>query len=142
MNGDGIDTVTLTYGPGALDATDAVGSTSTITPSAAAGTLDAGNYNISYVPSTLTVVKATPTATLAVNNSPVTYDGSAQAATVDITDSSVTGTVQNIQIGGAADQTNAGTYAVSATAVTAVPFSPPATVCGVSPEIEPFAAAV
>ena len=114
MNNDEIDTVTLTYGTGALDATDAVGTTSTITPSAAAGTLDADNYNISYVPGILSVIKATPTATLAVNNSPVTYDGSAHAATVDITDSSVIGTVQNIQIGGAADQTNAGTYAVTA----------------------------
>ena len=114
MNGQTVSTVTLTYGTGALDPSDAVGSTSTITPSTAAGTLDADNYNISYVPGTLSVVKATPTATLAVNNSPVTYDGSAQAATVGITVSSVTGTVQNILTGGAANQTNAGTYAVTA----------------------------
>ena len=114
MNGQTVSTVTLTYGTGALDPSDAVGATSTITPSTAAGTLNAGNYNISYVPGTLTVVKATPTATLAVNNSPVTYNGSAQAATVGITVSSVTGTVQNIQTGGAANQTNAGTYAVTA----------------------------
>ena len=38
--------------------------------------LSAGNFVIN---------KATPTATLAVNNSPVTYDGTAQAATVGIT---------------------------------------------------------
>jgi autotransporter-associated beta strand protein len=113
MNGQTISDVTLTYGTGALDPSDAVGSTSTITPSTAAGTLNADNYNISYVPGTLTVIKATPTATLAVNNSPVTYNGSAQTSTVGIT-SSVAGTVQNIQIGGAADQTNAGTYAVTA----------------------------
>jgi autotransporter-associated beta strand protein len=114
MNGQTVSDVTLTYGTGALDATDAVGSTSTITPSTAAGTLNADNYNISYVPGTLTVIKATPTATLAVNNSPVTYNGSAQAATVGITASSVTGTVQSILTGGAASQTNAGTYAVTA----------------------------
>ena len=60
------------------------------------------------------VSKATPTATLAVNNSPVTYNGSAHAATVGITASSVAGAVQNILTGGAADQTAAGTYAVTA----------------------------
>jgi len=67
-----------------------------------------------YDAGALTVVKATPTATLAVNNSPVTYDGSAHAATVGITASSVPGEVQNILTGGAATQTAAGTYAVTA----------------------------
>jgi MBG domain (YGX type)/Immunoglobulin domain/Galactose oxidase, central domain len=62
----------------------------------------------------LTVNKATPTATLAVNNSPQTYTGSGQAATVGITTSSVPGTVANILTGGAATKTNAGTYAVTA----------------------------
>ncbi|MEI6607947.1 MAG: autotransporter-associated beta strand repeat-containing protein, partial [Verrucomicrobiota bacterium] len=114
QNGQTVSTVTLTYGAGALNPSDTVGSSSTITPSAAAGTLNAGNYNITYNPGTLTVVKATPTATLAVNNSSVTYDGSTHAATVGITASSVTGTVQNIQTGGATTQTNAGTYAVTA----------------------------
>jgi hypothetical protein len=60
------------------------------------------------------IQKATPTATLAVNNSPVTYDGTAQAAIVGITFSSVPGAVTNILIGGAASQTEAGTYAVTA----------------------------
>ncbi|MFA4957064.1 MAG: MBG domain-containing protein [Candidatus Methanoperedens sp.] len=54
--------------------------------------------------------KATPI--LSVNNSPVTYTGSAQSATVS--SGSVTGTVSNILTGGAASQTNAGTYAVTA----------------------------
>ena len=58
--------------------------------------------------------KATPTATLAVNNSPVTYDGTAKAATVAISASSVPGAVANILTGGTATKTNAGTYAVTA----------------------------
>ncbi|MFZ3044157.1 MAG: MBG domain-containing protein [Minisyncoccia bacterium] len=53
--------------------------------------------------------KATPT--LSVTNSPVTYDGSPHAATVSCTGG---GTVTNISTGGAATQTNAGTYAVTA----------------------------
>lgn len=53
--------------------------------------------------------RATPT--LSVTNSPVTYNGSTHAATVS---ASVAGTVSNILTGGAATQTNAGTYAVTA----------------------------
>ena len=67
--------------------------------------LSAGNFVIQ---------KATPTATLAVSNSPQTYNGLGQAATVGITVSSVPGAVANILTGGAATQTNAGTYAVTA----------------------------
>src|SRR5207253_2011677 len=63
---------------------------------------------------TQTVNKATPTATLDVTNSPVAYNGSGQAATVGIVSSSVPGTVANILTGGAATQTNVGTYAVTA----------------------------
>ena len=63
---------------------------------------------------TFVINKATPTATLAVSNSPQTYSGSGQAATVTITASSVPGSVANILTGGAATQTNAGTYAVTA----------------------------
>jgi len=53
--------------------------------------------------------KATPT--LSVTNSPVTYDGSAKSATVT---GSVAGTPSSVLTGGAANQTNAGTYAVTA----------------------------
>jgi nicotinamidase-related amidase len=60
------------------------------------------------------IQKPTPTATLAVNNSPVTYDGTAKAATIGIKVSSVPGAVTNILTGGAASQTGAGTYAVTA----------------------------
>src|SRR5207249_1121657 len=58
--------------------------------------------------------KATPTATLAVSNSPKTYNGSGQAALVTVNTSSVPGTVANILTGGAANKTNAGTYSVTA----------------------------
>jgi len=62
----------------------------------------------------LAIHKATPTATLAVTNSPQPYNGSGQAATVGVSASSVSGTVANISTGGAATKTNAGTYAVTA----------------------------
>jgi len=59
--------------------------------------------------------KATPTATLVVNNSPQTYNGSPQAASVAISVSSVGGTVSNVKYNGSAMvPTNAGTYAVTA----------------------------
>ena len=64
-----------------------------------------------------TITKATPTATLAVSNSPATYSGSAQSATVSISASSVSGTVTTISTGGSATQTNVGTYAVTASFV-------------------------
>ncbi|MEI6605636.1 MAG: hypothetical protein WCP35_10025, partial [Verrucomicrobiota bacterium] len=73
------------------------------------------NYNnIASTTLTNTINKATPTATLAVSNSPVTYDSTAKTATVSITTSSVPGAVQNVLTGGTATQTAAGTYAVSA----------------------------
>ncbi len=65
-------------------------------------TADAGSYDVVVSNScgvttsstaTLTVNKATPTATLAVNNSPQTYNGLPQAATVSISVSSVPGAV-------------------------------------------------
>ena len=77
---------------------------------------DTANYNTltGLSAGNFVIQKATPTATLAVTNSPVTYDGSPQAATVGITVSSVPGAVANILTGGAATKTNAGTYAVTA----------------------------
>jgi hypothetical protein len=52
--------------------------------------------------------------TLAVSNSPQTYTGSGQAATVTISSSSVPGAVSNILTGGAT-QTNAGTMRLQPT---------------------------
>ena len=71
-------------------------------------------YSGSTGANNLTVNKATPTATLAVSNSPQIYTGSGQSATVSISVSSVVGAVSNILTGGAATQTNAATYAVTA----------------------------
>src|SRR5258706_13602465 len=60
------------------------------------------------------MAKATTTATLAVNNSPQTYTGSGLVATVAVSANSVPGAAANILTGGAATQTAAGTYAVTA----------------------------
>src|SRR6202030_2820865 len=60
------------------------------------------------------ITKVTPTATLTVSNTPQPYTGVAQAATVGLTTNSVPGAVANVQTGGAATQTTAGTYAVTA----------------------------
>ena len=104
-----VGTGATTYGPSATQPTDAG------TYSVTASYPGDANYNsASSAPLAFTIAKATPTATLAVSNSPVTYTGSAQAATVGITTSSVPGSVSNIMTGGAATQTNAGTYAVTA----------------------------
>ncbi|HEU5259345.1 MAG TPA: PxKF domain-containing protein, partial [Vicinamibacterales bacterium] len=68
--------------------------------------LSAGNF---------TIDKATPTATLAVSNSPQTYTGSPLSATVAISVSSVSGAVANVKYNGSATvPTNAATYAVTA----------------------------
>lgn len=75
-------------------------------------TNDCGSVN--SAPATLTVSKATPTATLNVTNSPQTYNGSAKSATLGISASSVPGLVANISTGGSATQTNSGIYAVTA----------------------------
>src|SRR4030095_1284162 len=74
------------------------------------------NYNtlIGLSAGNFVIQKATPTATLAGNNSPQTYHGYPQAATVAVSASSVPGAVANILTGGAATQTAAGTYAVTA----------------------------
>jgi hypothetical protein len=63
---------------------------------------------------TLVIAKATATAVLAVGNSPEVYTGAGHAATVSVTSSNTPGAVANILTGGAAGQTNAGTYAVTA----------------------------
>ena len=61
--------------------------------------------------------RTAPTATLVVSNSPATYTGAGQSATVSISASSVPGAVTTILTGGAASQTTAATYAVTASFV-------------------------
>jgi hypothetical protein len=101
-----------TYGPSATKPTGAGSYTVTATVAA-----DANNNAASSGAMPFAIAKATPTATLAVNNSPVTYNGSAQAATVGITASSVAGSVSSVLTGGAASKIGAGTYAVTASFV-------------------------
>ena len=69
-----------------------------------------GNYNDTAGTVDNSIAKANPT--LAVTNSPVTYTGLGQAATVDA--GLVAGSASNILAGGLATQTDAGTYAVTA----------------------------
>ena len=75
----------------------------------------ATNQNNSFFAATTGIVSVTNdtrlTPTLSVTNSPVTYNASPQSAAVS---GSVAGTVSNILTGGAATQTNAATYAVTA----------------------------
>ncbi len=75
---------------------------------------DAVDYNMVTNVVSVTVDKATPSATLTVNNSPVDYDAAGQSAGVVVSTSSVGGSVANILTGGAASQTVVGTYAVTA----------------------------
>ena len=72
---------------------------------------DTVNYNSLTGASAGNFVIDKVTPTLSVTNSPVTYDGTAKSATVS---GSVAGTASSILTGGAATQTNAGTYAVAA----------------------------
>ena len=97
------------YGPNATRPTN-VGSYTVIATVAA----DSNFNTASSTATAFSIDKATPTATLEVSNTPTTYDGAAHAATVSITASSTTGAVTNILTGGAATQTAAGTYAVTA----------------------------
>jgi hypothetical protein len=109
------------------------GSIGVIATGGAVAQTNAGTYAVtaSFIPadsvnySTLTGIaagdfvigKATPTATLAISNSPAIYTGSAQSAIVNIVSSSAAGTVSAILVGGAASQTAAGTYEVVASFV-------------------------
>lgn len=107
-----VGTVGTTYTTSSIRPTNAGSYTVTVTVAANR------NYNSASSSATaFTITKATPTATLAVINSPATYSGSAQSATVSISASSVSGTVTTISTGGSTTQTNAGTYAVTASFV-------------------------
>ena len=105
----GSDDVTVASGSGTLASANAGVQSITSFGTLALGGTTAGNYTFTGGSGTVTITKATPT--LSVTNSPVTYDGATHAATVA---GSVPGTPSNILTGGAATQTNAGTYAVTA----------------------------
>ncbi len=73
------------------------------------------NFTITPANGSWSITQATPTATLAVSNSPQTYTGSAIAASVGISASSVPGTVSNVKYNGSSTvPTNADTYTVTA----------------------------
>jgi hypothetical protein len=119
--------VTYDGNPQAADVSGSVAGTVSNVQYDGSGTVptDAGTYAVTanFVPddanyASLTdasagnfvIEKATPT--LSVTNSPVTYDGSPQAADVS---SSIAGTVSNVQYDGSGTEpTDAGTYAVTA----------------------------
>ena len=80
----------------------------------------AGNviYDVSTSsPVSEVVNQAVSTATVTVNNSPVSYNGAGQAAAVTLSGTNTAGSVTAILTGGAATQTDAGAYAVTATFV-------------------------
>jgi len=82
QNGESIGSVTLTYGAGALTATAAVGSTSSITPSAATGgTFTASNYSINYTPNSGTLTVTAAPLTITANNGTKVY-GTTQSTPV------------------------------------------------------------
>ena len=105
----GSDDVTVTSGSGTLTSANAGVESISSLGTLALGGASASNYTLTGASGTVTVTKATPT--LFVTNSPVTYTGSGQSATVS---GSVPGTASAILTGGAATQTAAGTYAVTA----------------------------
>lgn len=102
VNGETIGSVTLNYGSGALDATAAAGSTSTITASAATGgTFNATNYNIAYTANsgTLSVIKA-PLSITAIDDN-MEFDGvSAYSGGNDVTFDSFVNSETSAVLGG------------------------------------------
>jgi len=97
-------TGSTTYGPTSTMPTNAGTYTVTATVNSDSYYNSASSGAVSF-----SINKATPT--LTVSNTPVTYDGSAHSATAS---ASGGGTVSNILTGGAANQTTAGTYTVTA----------------------------
>ena len=77
---------------------------------------DTANYNTltGLSAGNFVIQKATPTATLTVTNTPQTYTATAWRRRWGSRSSSVPGAVANVLTGGAATQTTAGTYAVTA----------------------------
>ncbi|KAB1154125.1 beta strand repeat-containing protein, partial [Flavobacterium luteum] len=94
-NGETIGSVTLSYGTGALAATDAVGNTSVITPSAATGgTFSINNYTITYSTGTLTVTTLAITVTA---TGPSKIYGTALTTGTSTSNFTVTGTLPSGQ---------------------------------------------
>ncbi len=128
QNGESIGTVTLTYGSGALAATDAVGSTSTITPSAATGgTFTASNYNITYTPNSGTLTVVTAPLTINADNAAkcfgTTYTlGSSAFSSIGLQNSETIGSV-TLNSSGAISSAAAGSYSIVPSAATGGTFT-------------------
>ena len=127
QNSQTIGSVTLTYGSGALATTANVGSTSTITPSAATGgTFTPTNYNITYTANsgTLTVTAAplTITATNASKCFGTVYSSSSNFTSSGLVLGQTIGSVTLTSSGSAANAA-AGSYTIVPSAATGGTFS-------------------
>ncbi|MEI6753732.1 MAG: YDG domain-containing protein, partial [Paludibacter sp.] len=146
VGSENIGSVTLTYGTGALAATDAAGNTSTITPSAATGgTFNRGNYTITYATGTLTVAQKTLTLTGASATSK-TYTGTNAAVVSSTVNGTVnsdvitctTGTFASVNVANNIPVTcilsglMAGNYTLTQSGITANITAAPLTITGIS----------
>ncbi len=129
QNGESIGTVTLTYGSGAITATDAVGSTSTITPSAAiGGTFTESNYNITYTPNSGTLTVTAAPLTITADNASkcfgTTYSfGTTEFTSVGLQNSETIGGV-TLTSSGANSGAAVGSYAIVPSAANGGTFTP------------------
>ncbi|NNT72034.1 T9SS sorting signal type C domain-containing protein [Flavobacterium sp. IMCC34852] len=128
QNGESIGTVTLTYGSGALASTDAVGSTSTITASAATGgTFTASNYSITYTSNSGTLTVTAAPLTITADNASkcfgTTYAlGTSAFTSSGLQNSETIGSV-TLSSSGAASGAAVGTYAITPSSATGGTFT-------------------
>jgi len=130
QNGETIGSVTLTYGSGALAATDAVGSTSTITPSAAiGGTFNPSNYSITYTPNSGTLTVTVATLTITANDDSKTYgqtytvgSGSTAFSSIGLENGETIGSITTASIG-AVNTAAVGSYNIVPSAATGGTFT-------------------
>jgi len=128
QNGETIGSVTLTYGAGALTAAAAVGSTSTITPSAATGgTFTASNYNITYTSNSGTLTVITTPLTITADNASKCYGttytlGTSAFTTVGLVLGETVGSV-TLSSSGASSGAAVGSYSIVPSAATGGTFT-------------------
>ena len=130
QNSETIGSVTLTYGLGAIAATDVVGSTSTITPSAATGgTFTASNYSISYTSNSGTLTVTTAPLIITADNGSKTYgqvytvgSGSTAFTSSGLQNSETIGSI-TISSTGAANTAAVNTYSIVPSVVTGGTFT-------------------
>lgn len=128
QNGETIGSVTLTYGSGALAPTDTVGSTSTITASAAVGgTFTASNYTITYTPNSGTLTVTAAPLTVTADNALKCFGTTYALGTIAFTSSGLQNgeTVGSVTLSstGAASGAAVGSYAITPSAATGGTFT-------------------